>query len=129
MMKNKAFTLVEITVTTGITIIVVALALLAFSRIRINVNEKAAINNVQTIANAIETYHISNNGCPELNNLATANPPYISEVFADNKHQGYIFSILPGKRPKNNNSKPAFPAFRTASNILMKTPRLPMLCH
>jgi len=92
--KNQGFTLIEIIIVLGIILLVSAIAIVSLLRNKVNANEAAALGNVQSIAAAIDIYLMIHNDCPaSLNELATANPPYISDAFIDGRHQGYIYSI------------------------------------
>jgi len=60
-----------------------------------NANDVAARGNVEAIAAALEAYQISHGTYAEaLSDLTNANPPYLSENFADGKHQGYDYFIF-----------------------------------
>lgn len=95
LIKRNGFTLVEVVIVAGIIVLLSALSIAGLWRARVSANDNAAARNAESIAAALEAYGLVHSGYTEsLNDLITADPPYLSTAFTDGSHQGYDFSII-----------------------------------
>ncbi|MDD5595783.1 MAG: prepilin-type N-terminal cleavage/methylation domain-containing protein [Candidatus Omnitrophica bacterium] len=91
---KRAFTLIEIVIVISILLILTGLAIPSILRSRNDANEGAAMANLKILSDACQLYHLNLNIYPQ--NLAAmalpvSNPPYIDQVLAGGRKQGYIF--------------------------------------
>jgi len=93
---RKGFTLIEIMVVIGIIVLLATLAIPNLLRTRINVNESAAIANLQSLFTASQSYWSATGSLPDsIDDLQNATPPYITicENSTDCRKNGYIYEI------------------------------------
>ena len=94
-MKNnrKAFTLVEILIVVAIIALLAAIAIPNLLRAKVNSNQSAAQATLKAIANALETYAISNGVYPtQTTSLIGAAPPYLNKDYFSAPSNGYNFT-------------------------------------
>ena len=108
--KREGFTLVEIMIVVAIIALIAAIAIPNLLRARHNANETAAIGNMKTLVDALESFRANqtpttypgvgvNSGgiaVTGIGNLDDLNPPYIDGVLASGQRQGYNFTFTPG---------------------------------
>lgn len=108
--KSKGFTLVEIMIVVAIIALIAAIAIPNLLRARHNANETAAIGNLKTLVDSLESFRANQapttypgagvvSGAIAVTNLAgLANtvPPYIDAVLASGTRQGYTFTYTAG---------------------------------
>ncbi len=108
--KAKGFTLVEIMIVVAIIALIAAIAIPNLLRARHNANETAAIGNLKTLVDSLESFRanqapttypgagVTSGGTAvtDLSGLANTNPPYIDAVLASGIRQGYTFTYTPG---------------------------------
>ena len=108
--KAKGFTLVEIMIVVAIIALIAAIAIPNLLRARHNANETAAIGNMKTLVDSLESFRanqapttypgagVISGVVPVSNLLGLANtvPPYIDAVLAAGTRQGYTFTYTPG---------------------------------
>ena len=93
MLKNKAFTLIEILIVVAIVAILATLVAPSVIRSRITTNETLAQAHLNTIATAIENYSMAHNGYPNAVTLLTSGtPPYLNNDFFASPRDGYQFT-------------------------------------
>ena len=108
--NSKGFTLVEIMIVVAIIALIAAIAIPNLLRARHNANETAAIGNLKTLVDSLESFRA--NQAPttypgsgvvsgaidvdDLTGLANTLPPYIDAVLASGTRQGYTFTYTPG---------------------------------
>jgi len=92
-MKRKAFTLVEIMIVVGIVALLASLAIPNFLKSRIHANEGVTQDALKTIASAEISFRSSNSVYASLEELGSANPPYIDTVLSSGERSGYTFTI------------------------------------
>ena len=106
---SKGFTLVEIMIVVAIIALIAAIAIPNLLRARHNANETAAIGNMKTLVDALESFRanqapttypgagVTSGGVAVagLAGLANTNPPYIDGVLAGGTRQGYTFTYTP----------------------------------
>jgi len=94
LVNKKGFTLIELMV---ILLIISILMLLIFpniNRARIQGNHTHAKATLSTIGKALESYSIVNGEYPtNIDELLTANPPYINRDYFIAIHRGYEFNV------------------------------------
>ena len=107
---SKGFTLVEIMIVVAIIALIAAIAIPNLLRARHNANETAAIGNMKTLVDSLESFRANQapttypganvvSGVVAVTNLAgLANtvPPYIDAVLASGQRQGYTFTYTAG---------------------------------
>lgn len=105
----KGFTLVEIMIVVAIIALIAAIAIPNLLRARHNANETAAIGNLKTLVDSLESFRANqsptsypgagvNSGgvvVAGLGNLDDTVPPYIDAVLASGTRQGYTFAYTP----------------------------------
>ena len=106
----KGFTLVEIMIVVAIIALIAAIAIPNLLRARHNANETAAIGNMKTLVDSLESFRanqaptsypgagVTSGGVAvtDLTGLAVTNPAYIDAVLASGTRQGYTFTYTPG---------------------------------
>lgn len=108
--RSKGFTLVEIMIVVAIIALIAAIAIPNLLRARHNANETAAIGNMKTLVNSLESFRA--NQAPTtypgagvvsgvtpvagLLGLSATLPPYIDAVLAGGTRQGYTFTYTAG---------------------------------
>jgi prepilin-type N-terminal cleavage/methylation domain-containing protein len=96
-MKNnrKAFSLVEILIVVAVIALLAAIAIPNLMRAKLNSNQASAQATLKAIANALETYAISNGIYPtQTTSLIGAAPPYLNKDYFATSFNGYNFSAL-----------------------------------
>ena len=96
LMFLTGFTLVEIMIVVGIIMLILALAMPNFLRMRINTNETAAAASLRTISTAMENYRAAQTPpayATDLLQLSSSIPPYIDSVLGSGTKQGYEFVL------------------------------------
>ena len=94
-MKNnrKAFTLVEILIVVAIVALLAAIAIPNLLRAKVTANQSSAQATLKAIANALETYAISNGVYPPATtSLIGAAPPYLNKDYFSSTSNGYNFT-------------------------------------
>jgi type II secretion system protein G len=92
-MKKNGFTLVEIMTVVAVIALLAAIAIPNLLRAKIAANESSAQSTLKSIANALETYTISNGRYPsEMTSLIGAAPPYLSRDYFTGVYNGYTFT-------------------------------------
>jgi len=91
---KKGFTLIEIVTVIAILVILTGLAIPSILRSRNDANEGAAMANLKILSDACQLYRMNLNIYPQ--NLAAmaspvSSPPYIDQVLAGGRKQGYVF--------------------------------------
>lgn len=108
--RARGFTLVEIMIVVAIIALIAAIAIPNLLRARHNANETAAIGNMKTLVDGLESFRanqapttypgvgVQSGGAAAANlpNLAALNPPYFDAVLASGQRQGYTFTYTPG---------------------------------
>ncbi|MBI3322665.1 MAG: prepilin-type N-terminal cleavage/methylation domain-containing protein [Candidatus Omnitrophica bacterium] len=108
--KAKGFTLVEIMIVVAIIALIAAIAIPNLLRARHNANETAAIGNLKTLVDSLESFRANQapttypgagvvSGAIAVTNLVGLSntlPPYIDAVLASGTRQGYTFAYAPG---------------------------------
>lgn len=90
---RKAFTLVEIMITVAIIALLCAIAIPNLMRAKLNSNQASAQATLKAIANALETYAITNGVYPaQMTSLIGAAPPYLNKDYFSGTFNGYNFS-------------------------------------
>lgn len=94
MNKNiKAFSLVEILIVVAIIALLAGIAIPNLLRSKITSNQSSAQATLKSIANALETYAISNGVYPsDTTSLIGAAPPYLNKDYFTSAFNGYNFS-------------------------------------
>jgi len=94
-MKNKkGFTLIEMMVVLLIISILILLTFPNINKARIEGNHTNAKATLSTIAKALESYSVINGQYPNnIDDLLSANPPYINKDYFLGTHKGYKFTI------------------------------------
>ena len=91
--KLYGFTLVEIMIVVAIIALLAAIAIPNLMRAKVASNESSAQATLKTIANALETYTISNGQYPsETTSLIGAAPPYLNKDYFASTYNGYTFT-------------------------------------
>lgn len=93
----KGFTLIEILIVITIILVVCAISISSFARVRIDSNESAALTHTRIISNALLSYSAVStpSDYPEsLLNLSSpsAGPAYIDAILGSGQKQGYNFN-------------------------------------
>ncbi|MDD5085357.1 MAG: type II secretion system protein [Candidatus Omnitrophica bacterium] len=94
---RKSFTIVELIIVMGIIGLLVAITIPYLLRVRLNANEGAAKAAIRTIRTVVETYRANQNPPtypPNLQALASANPPYIDNRLGSGTCQGYSYNYV-----------------------------------
>ena len=108
--REKGFTLVEIMIVVAIIALIAAIAIPNLLRARHNANETAAIGNMKTLVDSLESFRanlaptsypgagVTSGGVAVagLAGLSNTNPPYIDAVLSSGTRQGYTFTYTPG---------------------------------
>ncbi len=108
--RAGGFTLVEIMIVVAIIALIAAIAIPNLLRARHNANETAAIGNLKTLVDSLESFRsnqsptsypgagVTSGGVAVtgIGNLDDTNPPYIDGVLASGTRQGYTFTFTPG---------------------------------
>ncbi len=92
---EKGFTLVEMMIVVSIILLLVAIAVPSFLRVKLNANETAAIASLHTIGVACENYRLdqaSSTYPASLSTLSSTTPPYIDETLGSGTKRGYAFN-------------------------------------
>lgn len=97
MNRKKGFTLIEIMIIVAVIMLLAALTINSYRRIRLNANESAATNHLRIIANGLLMYHTNNNPHTYPENLSSLGSSvialaYIDSVLASGEKQGYGFN-------------------------------------
>ncbi len=94
MNKNrKAFTLVEILIVVAIIALLAAIAIPNLLRAKVTSNQSSAQATLKAVANALETYAISNGVYPtDTTSLIGAAPPYLNKDYFSASFNGYNFA-------------------------------------
>jgi type II secretory pathway pseudopilin PulG len=74
--------------------LIAAIAIPNLLRARHNANEAAAIGNMKTLVNALESFRANTGAYPpgnDLTPLSSANPPYVDATLTRGTRQGYNF--------------------------------------
>lgn len=88
-----SFTLVEIMIVIAIIALVAAIAIPNLLRSKINANETVAQANLAAISSANTSYIGANDSYGTLDDMITADPPYVDSAIGDVAgRQGYIFA-------------------------------------
>ena len=91
--KVKGFTLVEIMIVVAVIALLAAIAIPNLLRAKVAANESSAQSTLKSIANALETYTISNGVYPsDTTSLIGAAPPYLNKDYFSGPYNGYIFT-------------------------------------
>ena len=117
-MKNnqKAFTLVEILIVVAIIALLAAVAIPNLLRAKVNSNQSAAQATLKAIANALETYAISNGVYPpQTTSLIGAAPPYLNKDYFSAATNGYNFTAVISNYAYSVNAIPLGPSQGTES--------------
>jgi prepilin-type N-terminal cleavage/methylation domain-containing protein len=94
-MKNKTggFTLVEVMIVVAVIALLAAIAIPNLLRAKVASNESSAQATLKTIANALETYTITNGKYPsDTTSLIGAAPPYLNKDYFISAYNGYTFT-------------------------------------
>lgn len=93
MRGKKGFTLVEVMVTVGILSLLAIIIIPNALRHRITANDTVAKATLKTISTALENYMSDNNRYPnDVNDLTTANPPYLNTNYFNGTYNGFNFT-------------------------------------
>jgi len=93
----KGFTLVEIMIVVAIIALIAAIAIPNLLRARHNANEGAAVGNMHTLVQQIESFRAAQTPPTypaALTDLSGATPPYIDAVLGAGTKQGYTFTFV-----------------------------------
>ncbi len=130
--KQGGFTLVEIMIVVAIIALIAAIAIPNLLRARHNANETAAIGNLKTLVDSMESFRANqspttypgagvvsgNVPVTGIGNLDDTVPPYIDGVLAGGTRQGYIFTYTVGPVRVVNIGGQAFNAYDTYTLIV-----------
>ena len=91
--NRKSFTLVEILIVVAIIALLAAVAIPNLLRAKVTANQSSAQATLKAVANALETYAISNGVYPPVTtSLIGAAPPYLSKDYFSASFNGYNFT-------------------------------------
>ena len=100
--SGEGFTLVELLVVIAVIGLLASMAIYNVLRARTTANETAAIGNLRTLVNALETYHTSNVWYPDDwqtdlydNTSLEFGPPAFRLSMDASEHQGYLYTYTP----------------------------------
>lgn len=94
MMRNPAFTLVELMIVIAIIALLSAVSIPILSNMRLQANEASALGIMNTIFKAQSScVAVESTYANALSNLANAQPPYIDAVLGNGVKNGYQFAI------------------------------------
>lgn len=95
-MRNKSgFTLVELVIVISVIALLASIGIPYLLRVRVNSNETAAVGNLRTLSNGVESYRSAQNppSYPEnLDTLISATPPYLDSSWSNAEKQGYVYT-------------------------------------
>jgi type IV pilus assembly protein PilA len=115
-MNRKAFSLVEIILVVAIIALLSAIAIPNLLRAKVAANESSAQSTLKSIANALETFSISNGRYPvETTSLIGAAPPYLTKDYFVGIYNGYTFTASLTDYTYIITAAPSSPSFGTNS--------------
>ena len=117
-MKNnrKAFTLVEILIVVAIIALLAGIAIPNLLRAKVTANQSSAQVTLKAVANALETYAISNGVYPpSTTSLIGAAPPYLNKDYFSSPSNGYNFTATISSYAYTVTAVPASSSQGTAS--------------
>jgi type II secretion system protein G len=115
-MKRTGFSLIEIILVVAIIALLAAIAVPNLLRAKVAANESSAQSTLKSIANALETYSISNGHYPtETSSLMGAAPPYLTKDYFAAPYNGYTFTPVLTDYTYSITAAPSGPSFGTTS--------------